>query len=298
VDRASDRERSIGGAGKLSQSDIDEKAGPAEQDVRLKGAGVLITGASSGIGRATAIELARAGCRVAVAARRADRLEETASRCREHGAEVLVRPTDVSRRDECFGLVTEVTSTFGSVDILVNNAGFALLDRIESADIDEVRRMIDTNLLGAFHCTQAVLPQMLERRDGTIVNVSSITGLMGYAGMGMYGATKFAMTGMTEALRDEVIDRGVRVILVCPGATSSEFFIHAEQNKIPAASRLVSRLAPEDVAKGIRKAIERERVRVIVPFAAHLYIRFKELAPRSAHYIMRKVSSALTRKGS
>lgn len=266
--------------------------------MRLKGAVALVTGASSGIGRAAAIELASAGCRVAVAARRADRLEETAVRCREAGGEVLVRPADVAKRQECFELVAEVTSMFGRVDILVNNAGFALLDRIESAHIDDVRRMIDTNLLGAFHCTQAVLPQMLERRDGAIVNISSITGLMGYAGMGMYGATKFAMTGMTESLRDEVIDRGVRVILVCPGSTRSEFFIYAEQNKIPAASRLVSRLAPEDVAKSIRKALEKERVRVIVPFAAHLYIRFKELAPRSAHYIMRKVSSVFTRKGS
>jgi NADP-dependent 3-hydroxy acid dehydrogenase YdfG len=291
-------ERSIGGAGNLSQSDIDDEAGPAEPDVRLRDAVVLITGASSGIGRATAIELARAGCRVALAARRVDRLEETASRCRESGGDVVVRPTDVARRDECFDLVAEVTSTFGNVDILINNAGFALLDPIESADIDDVRRMIETNLLGTLHCTQAVLPQMLERRHGAIVNVSSITGLMGYAGMGMYGATKFAMTGMTEALRDEVIDRGVRVILVCPGATSSEFFLHAEQEKIHAAARLVSRLGPEDVAKSIRKALERGTYRVIVPFAAHLYIRFKELAPRAAHYLMRRVSSAVTRKGS
>jgi NAD(P)-dependent dehydrogenase (short-subunit alcohol dehydrogenase family) len=156
--------RSIGGAGNLSQT-IDGEDG-AEAGVRLKGAVALVTGASSGIGRATAIELADAGCRVALAARRADRLEETAVRCREAGGEVLVRPTDVAKRQECFELVAEVTSMFGRVDILVNNAGFALLDRIESAHIDDVRRMIDTNLLGAFHCTQAVLPQMLERRDG------------------------------------------------------------------------------------------------------------------------------------
>lgn len=266
--------------------------------MNLEGRTAIVTGASSGIGRATAIELARHGCNVAIAARRADRLAETASDCRRFPVDVFVRRTDVTAREECFALVGEVEQQFAPVDILVNNAGFALLDRIEDADIEDVRRMFETNVFGMFHCLQAQLPYMLARRRGTIVNVSSITGLMGTAGMGMYGATKFAVTGITEALRAEVIDRGIDVILVCPGTTESEFFMYADRDKIAAASRLIRGLEPEDVAKAIRKAIERGSQRRIVPFSAALYMKFKEMTPRPAHWLMRKVSALLERRKS
>lgn len=266
--------------------------------MKLKGRTAVVTGASSGIGRAIAIELARHGCNVAIAARRADRLADTASECRQFASDVFVRRTDVSVKEDCFAFIEEVEHQFAPVDILVNNAGFALLDRIEAADTDDVRRMVDTNIFGTLHCTQAQLPFMLARGRGTIVNMSSITGLMGNAGMGMYGATKYAVTGMTEALRDEVIDRGIDVVLICPGTTESEFFLYAERGKIPAASQLVKGLEPEDVARATRQAIERGTYRTIVPTSAAMYIRFKEIAPRSAHWLMRKVSAVLERRGS
>lgn len=264
--------------------------------MKVHGSTAVVTGASSGIGRAIAIELASRGCNVAIAARRADRLSETATDCRQFPVDVFVRRTDVTSREDCFSLIEEVEAQFGPVDILVNNAGFALLDRIESADIEDVRRMFETNVFGMLHCIQAQLPFMLMRGRGTIVNISSITGLMGTAGMGMYGATKFAVTGMTEALRDEVLGRGLEVILVCPGTTESEFFLYAERGKIPAASRLVRGLDPEDVARATCYAIEKGSYRVIVPASARLYMRFKELAPRSAHWLMRKVSSVVERR--
>lgn len=266
--------------------------------MKLQNRTAVITGASSGIGKAIALELARNGCNVAIAARRADRLADTASECREHSVDVFVRRTDVTSRDDCFGLIEEVEEQFAPVDILINNAGFALLDRIESADIEDVRRMVETNIFGMFHCIQAQLPYMIGRGSGAIVNVSSIAGLMGYAGMGMYGATKFAVTGMTEALRDEVTDRGIEVLLVCPGTTESEFFLYAERGKIPAASRIVRGLAPEDVARATCRAIERGSYRTIVPRTAAAFIRFKELAPRPAHWLMRKVSAMLERRKS
>lgn len=266
--------------------------------MKLEGRTAVVTGASSGIGKAIALELARRGCHVALAARRADRLADTASECRRYPIDVFVRRTDVSSPDDCHGLIDEVEEQFAPVDILVNNAGFALLDRIDAADGEDARRMIETNFFGTFHCIQAQLPYMLSRGTGTIVNMSSITGLMGNAGMGMYGATKFAVTGMTEALRDEVIDRGINVVLICPGTTESEFFLYAERGKIPAASRLVRGLEPEDVARATCRAIERDSYRTIIPLTARLYIRFKEIAPRSAHWLMRKVSALLERRGS
>jgi short-subunit dehydrogenase len=251
---------------------------------RLAGKNVVITGASSGIGRATAIEMARRGARVAIAARRADALENVA---REIGSGCTTIVADVSRREDCLRLIESA----GHVDVLVNNAGFAVFDRIAEANPDDIRGMIETNYLGAVWCTQAVLPQMLERGSGAIVNVASIAGIMGYAGMGGYGASKFAVIGFTEALRDEVIGSGVRVGLVCPGTTETEFFDRADRKRMPSASRLIPGLSPQRVARAVCDAAEDGAYRRILPAAAALYMRFKEISPRLAHLLMRRVSA-------
>ena len=137
---------------------------------------------------------------------------------------------------------------------------------------------------------------MLARGRGTIVNVASITGLMGFAQMGGYGATKAAVACFTEALRDEVAGRGVRVALVCPGTTETEFFVRAERSKLPGASRLLPSLTAERVAAAVCDAAEDGRYRRILPFLAHVFIRFKEVFPRFAHLMMRRVSSLLERR--
>lgn len=253
---------------------------------------MVITGASSGIGRATAIEMARRGANVVLAARRADRLEQVAAECRALGVKVVTIPTDVSKAPECRRLI----DTAGEVDVLVNNAGFAIFSSILDANADEAREMIETNYLGAFHCTQAVLPRMLARRSGTIVNVSSITGLMGFARMSAYCASKFALTGFTEGLRAEVIGSGVRVALVCPGTTDTEFFVKAERGKMPGASRLMLAVKPERVARAVCDAAEDGRYRRILPMLAATYMRMKEVFPRLAHVLFRKVSALLERR--
>ena len=137
---------------------------------------------------------------------------------------------------------------------------------------------------------------MLARGEGTIVNVSSITGIMGFARMGGYCATKFAIIGMTEALRDEVLLRGVRVALVCPGTTETEFFVKAERGKMPGASRLILAVTPENVARAVCNAAEDGRYRRILPLFAMIYMRFKEFFPRLAHLLMRRVSALLERR--
>src|SRR5439155_24857794 len=157
----------------------------------------------------------------------------------------------------------------------------------------DIKAMMQTNYFGAVWCRQAVLKQMIERRSGTIINVSSIAGLMGYARMGGYCATKFAMIGFSEALRDEVIDRGVRVALICPGTVETEFFVKAERGKMPGASRLILAIKPERVAKAICDSAEDGRYRRILPFGALLFMRLKEMFPRFAHLLMRRVSAQL-----
>src|ERR1051325_8124160 len=251
--------------------------------MELRGKTVVITGASSGIGRAAAIEMARRGANVVIGARRMEPLEATAAACRAHGVTALAIATDVTKPEECRRLIEAA----GRVDVLVNNAGFAVFDAIADAKLHELRELMDTNYFGAVHCTQAVLPQMLERGEGTIVNVASITGIMGFARMGGYCATKFALIGFTEALRDEVLARGVRVALVCPGTTETEFFVKAERGMMPGASRLMLAVKPERVARAICNAAEDGRYRRILPLLAAIYMRMKEMSPRLAHLLMR-----------
>lgn len=261
----------------------------ASNTMELKGKTAVITGASSGIGKATALEFARRGVNLVLAARRIGLLDGVAEECRTHGVTATSVPTDVTQRTDCDRLIAAA----GHVDILINNAGFATFDPIESADAADLQSMMDTNFFGTVNCTQAVLPQMLERGNGTIVNVASIAGLMGYARMGGYCATKFALVGFSEALRDEVIDRGVRVALVCPGTTNTDFFVKAQRGKMPGASRLILAVRPERVARAICSAASDGRFRRVLPPFAAIFIRFKELAPAFAHAAFRRVSGWL-----
>ena len=260
--------------------------------MRLTGKNVVITGASSGIGRATAVEMARRGASVVLAARRTERLEEVAAQCRALGVSATVVATDVTKPDDCRRLIEAA----GQVDVLVNNAGFAILGPFADARLEDLRGMMDTNYFGAVNCTQAVLPQMLERRSGTIVNVSSIMGIMAVAGMTGYSATKFALAGFSEGLRDEVLASGVKVALVCPATTETEFFVTAEKGKMPGASRLMMAMRPERVARAVCDAAEDGRYRRILPALAATYMRMKEVFPRFAHSLFRRVSALLERR--
>ncbi|HVE71354.1 MAG TPA: SDR family oxidoreductase [Thermoanaerobaculia bacterium] len=258
----------------------------------LKHANVVITGASSGIGRATALEMARRGANLVLAARRTERLEEVAGQCRALGVRALAVTADVSKPEDCRRLIEGA----GEVDVLVNNAGFAVLGTITEIDPAEIRGMMDTNYLGTVHCTRAVLPQMLARGRGTVVNVSSMLGIMGVAGMSAYCATKFAIVGFTEGLRDEVLGKGVKVAMVCPGTTDTEFFVKADKHKMPGAARLMLAVKPERVARAVCDAAEDGKYRRILPVLAAIYMRFKELSPRIAHALFRRVSALLERR--
>jgi len=256
----------------------------------------VVTGASSGIGHAAALELARSGYDLAVSARRLPLLETLAEECRRTGARCVAIAADVTSRADCQALIENAERELGAIDVLVNNAGFAIFDAIENASPDELESMMQTNYFGTVWCTKAVLPRMLERKRGTIVNVASIAGIMGYTRMGGYCATKFAMIGFSEALRDEVIGRGVRVALVCPGTTETSFFEKAERGKMPNASRLILGISAEKVARVIVKSAEDGRFRRIVPFLAAAYMRFREFAPNLAHVLFRLLSRMMERR--
>jgi NADP-dependent 3-hydroxy acid dehydrogenase YdfG len=195
-------------------------------EIDLSGQVVAITGASSGIGEATALAAARAGAAVSLAARRADRIEALAQRIVQDGGRALAVTADVGEEDQANAFVRRTHEELGRLDALVNNAGVMLLGPIADAPTEEWRRMIHVNVFGVLYCTHAALPIMREQRAGTIVNVSSVAGRRATAGSGVYNATKFAVGAFSEALRQELVEYGVRVTLIEPGAVATELPSH------------------------------------------------------------------------
>jgi NADP-dependent 3-hydroxy acid dehydrogenase YdfG len=195
----------------------------------LTGRVVAITGASSGIGEATALACARAGATVALAARRADRLDSVATRIRAAGGTASTRVTDVSNEEQARAFVEGAHSEHGRLDALVNNAGVMHLGRIEGAPLDEWRRMIDVNVMGVLYCTHAALPLMTAQASGDIVMVSSVGGRVTPPHSGVYCLTKWGIGAFAEVLRKEVVGSGLRVIVIEPGRVESELRTHVRQ---------------------------------------------------------------------
>jgi short-subunit dehydrogenase len=219
----------------------------------LDGTRVVVTGASTGIGRVSALRLARKGARVWAAARDERRLESLAG---EHTGIVPV-PGDVSDDAARAALVKQAEP----VDVLVNNAGLGWKGVVESMPPEKVRQLFDVNVLALIDLTHRVLPGMLERRRGHIVNVGSIAGFVAAPGETVYCATKFAVQGFTDGLRREVARRGVQVTLIAPGPIKTEFMARIRTGE-PAGEpgALDYGLPPESVAKAIVRALTRERV--------------------------------------
>lgn len=194
----------------------------AETDSALSGKVALVTGASSGIGEATAHALARLGAEVAIGARRADRLSSLVSELEKHGGRALSLELDVTDEQACRDAVARTWSELGRLDILVNSAGLMLLGPIVEADTEDWRRMMSTNVLGLMYMTHAAVPGMVEQGSGDIVNISSVAGRVARSGAGVYNASKWAVNAFSESLRQEVTSSGVRVSLVEPGAVLTE----------------------------------------------------------------------------
>src|ERR1700737_2116258 len=183
---------------------------------------VAVTGASSGIGEATAVACARAGATVALAARRKDRIDALAERISSEGGRALAVPTDVAHEAEARAFIERAHTELGRLDVLVNHAGVMLLGPIAGAPTEEWGRMIDANVYGVLYCTHAALPLMAAQGSGHIINVSSVAGRFARAGSGVYNLTKFGVGAFSESLRQEAVGMGVRVTLIEPGAVATE----------------------------------------------------------------------------
>ena len=220
----------------------------------------LISGASSGIGEATALALAARGARVALAARRRDRLDALAARISAKGGEALVVVADFAKEEQAQRAVAETEARFGRLDILVNNAGVMYLEPIDSADLGRWRHMLELNMLGLIAATQAALPGMRRRRSGHIVNVASTAGRLAAANSAGYAATKFGVVGFSEALRKEVYQDNIRVTVIEPGIVETELREHiadpATQQAMKVWAASIRQLQSADVANVIAFCVE------------------------------------------
>jgi NADP-dependent 3-hydroxy acid dehydrogenase YdfG len=227
----------------------------------LEGKVAAITGASAGIGEATALALAAEGAAVALGARREERLRDLAQRIESDGGRALAIEVDVADEASAQAFIERTNSELGSLDVLVNNAGVMLLGPIEGADLEQWRRMVDVNVLGLLYCTHAALPLMREQGGGTIVNLSSVAGRFANAGSGVYNLTKFGVGAFSEALRQEAVDAKIRVVVVEPGFVATELQGHNEGAVLETIEKMRDRigdvLQAEDIAEGIRWAVTR-----------------------------------------
>lgn len=234
----------------------------------LEGTAALVTGASSGIGRATARELATRGAAVALVARRVERLEALAEELRALGATALVIEADVTERAAAEDAVERTAYELGRIDVVVNNAGVMLLGPILDAPVEEWEQMVAINVLGAFYCARAALPHLLTAAEGAprhiadIVNISSVAGRVVRQGSGVYNATKHAVGAFSESLRQEVTGRHVRVSLVEPGAVATELASHNRPEVLEGLKERfagIERLEDQDIADAIAFIVTRPR---------------------------------------
>jgi NADP-dependent 3-hydroxy acid dehydrogenase YdfG len=235
----------------------------------LTGTVALVTGASSGIGAATARRLAEDGASVALVARRKGRLNDLAAEIGKAGGTALVVEADITDRTQAEAAVQQAVEHFGRLDILVNNAGLMLLGPVVGADVDEWERMLAVNVQGLLHTTHAALPHLLKaaeddpRKVADIVNISSIAGRVAWNGYGVYNLTKFGVNGFTESLRQEVTQRHVRVGVLEPGGVDTELGSH---NKPEIQGAMITPfyeatevLTPDDIADGVAYMVTRPR---------------------------------------
>ncbi|WP_242054015.1 SDR family NAD(P)-dependent oxidoreductase [Nostoc sp. FACHB-888] len=220
---------------------------------KLDGKVAIITGASAGIGEATAITLAAEGAKVVIAARRSDRLEVLAKRIESSGGQALPIVTDITDETQANNLIHKANAALGQVDILVNNAGVALTGNIHGGNTSDWRRMFDVNVFGLLYATHAVLPIFKAQGRGHIVNISSVAGRIARAGVGIYNATKWGVNAISESLRQEVLQDNIRVTIIERGLVETEINNHVTdpvaKKNVEERIKAIAPLQSEDIAR-------------------------------------------------
>lgn len=251
---------------------------------------ILITGASSGIGEATARLFAREGYRTILAARRLDRLQALAGEIVQSGGSALPVATDLSVLENIHNLVSTAIAEYGQIDVLFNNAGFGRISWLEDLHpLEDIEAQLRVNLLGVIQTTRAVLPHMITRRAGHIINMASMAGWIATPTYSVYAASKFAVRGFSDGLRREVGVYGIHVSAVYPGGVETEFSQHARiRRKTGLSTPSGLRLSADDVASAVLQLVRRPRRTLILPGVLRLAIWLNILAPGLVDYFIER----------
>mgnify|MGYP001424845944 CR=1 FL=1 len=275
----------------LAASTLGVVAGTAirrRRELDLRGQVVLVTGSSRGLGFLIAKAFAHEGCRVAICARNEEELEQARAQLESHGADVIAVKCDISDRDQVSAMVDTVTRHFGRIDILVNNAGIMVVGPVQTMNTEDFQQAMDVMYWGMFYTTMAVLPQMIQRRAGRIVNITSVGGKVSVPRLLPYTAAKFAAVGFSEGLRAEMKKHGIYVITVVPGLMRTGSHLGAYfKGKHKAeftwfslgASMPVVAMDAEVAARQIVEATRRGTSEKILSWPAHLIVRIHGLIP-------------------
>ena len=239
---------------------------------------IVITGASSGIGEASAEEFAKRGANIVLVARRKDKLEQVEKNLAKYPVKILSLICDVSEKEQVKKMVEKVLETFPQVDVLINNAGFVIYGKVEELSIEDVESQMQTNYFGTIYCTKLFLPHFLKQNSGHIVNVASVGGSFGVPGIATYCATKFALLGFSEGLHHELHETNVGVTVVSPIMVRTSLFDHPSFKNFTKHATGIS-LSAETVAKAVIKAADSPRLEIVVPSVVRIGIWFKQTFP-------------------
>jgi len=240
---------------------------------------VLITGASAGIGRRLALDMAERGAVVVGCGRSQERLVETLAAMKRHSPSSSVHLCDVGNAEQVKSMIQKVLSELGRIDILINNAGFGIYQSFNNSPLDSIEGIVRTNLLGAVYCIKEVLPSMIQRGSGHIVNISSVAGKIGTPNMASYCASKFALIGLSETLYHELRPLGIQVSVICPGPvrTKMRLLLDHLASGVWIPEFLI--LRTEAVSRSVIRSLEKRRFQVVLPFWLALVCFVKGLAP-------------------
>jgi len=239
---------------------------------------IVITGASSGIGEASAIKFAKKNAKVVLVARRKEKLLQVQKKISKYTDSTLICQCDISIKSEVKEMCDTILDTFGRIDILINNAGFVIYGTVSELSIEEIESQMETNYFGMIYCTKNFLPYMIEQGIGHIVNVASVGASFGVPGVASYCATKFAMLGFSEGLKHELSGTGVDVTVVSPIMVDTPLFDHPSFDNFSRHSTITI-LKPETVANAILKAANSSRLEIVVPSVARVGIWAKQNFP-------------------